>query len=121
MAVQVVGGLLGGRYRLEQRLGAGGMGETFRALDTRLRRPVAVKLLHPHLAADPAFVRRLEREARIVASLSHPNIVRGFDYGTGESGDGATARPYLVMELVEGEDLREALERRATPTAGAAA
>ena len=81
MLSQMTGSLLGGRYRLEERLGAGGMGETFRALDTRLGRPVAVKLLHAHLASDPAFVRRLEREARIVASLSHPNIVSLFDHG----------------------------------------
>ena len=118
MAVQVIGSLAGGRYRLEERLGTGGMGETFRALDTRLGRRVAVKLLHAHLAADSAFVRRLEREARIVASLSHPNIVSAFDYGTGESGSPGDIRPYLVMELVEGEDLRETLERRGAPTGG---
>jgi len=106
MSGQIIGSLLGERYRLEERLGAGGMGETFRALDTTLGRPVAVKLLHAHLAADPAFVRRLEREARIVASLSHPNIVSAFDRGVGADG-----RPYLVMELVEGDDLAEALDR----------
>ena len=110
MLSQMTGSLLGGRYRLEERLGAGGMGETFRALDTRLGRPVAVKLLHAYLASDPAFVRRLEREARIVASLSHPNIVGLFDHDAGDSQGG---RPYLVMELVQGQDLRETLDRAA--------
>ena len=73
--------VLQGRYQLEQRLASGGMGETHRALDRRLNRPVAVKLLHAHLASDPAFVERLRREARAVAGQTHPNIVKAFDQG----------------------------------------
>jgi signal transduction histidine kinase/DNA-binding response OmpR family regulator len=92
-----------GRYRIVDRLGAGGMGEVYRARDLRLDRDVAVKLLPPHLAADEATLRRFEREARSVAALKHPNIVviHAFEM----HGD----RPFIVMELIEGRTLDAAL------------
>ena len=88
----------GGRYRLEERLGAGGMAEVWLAYDLQLERSVALKLLGPR--ADPL---RFEREARAVASLSHPNICRLFDYGS-EGG-----RPYMVFEHLPGGTLADRL------------
>jgi serine/threonine-protein kinase len=87
-----------GRYRLEQRLGAGGMSTVFMALDTTLERKVAVKLLAEHLADDEAFVARFRREALAAARLQHPNIVQVFDSGLDEP----SQRHYIVMEYVEG-------------------
>ncbi|HEX6459330.1 MAG TPA: protein kinase [Thermoleophilaceae bacterium] len=87
-----------GRYRLDKRLGAGGMSTVFMALDTVLERPVAVKLLAEHLADDEAFVARFRREALAAARLQHPNIVQVFDSGLDEPSD----RHYIVMEYVEG-------------------
>ena len=91
------------RYRLEERLAAGGMGTVYEATDERLNRRVAVKLLKEELAGDPLFVERFRREARAVAGLSHPNIASVFDYGA-EDG-----RDFIVMELIEGHDLAELL------------
>lgn len=93
--MQEPGDILGGRYRLDERIGSGGMGDVYRAEDLLLRRPVAVKLLLPSLANDPDVVARFQREARAAAALHHPNIVTLFDQGD----NGA---PFLVMELVEG-------------------
>jgi len=90
--------LIGGRYRLEQRLGHGGMSEVWAATDTELERRVAVKLLAPD--ADTA---RFEREARAVASLSHPNITQLYDYGED------AGRPYIVLEYLSGGTLAERL------------
>jgi len=87
-----------GRYRLDSRLGAGGMSTVFMALDTVLERPVAVKLLAEHLADDEAFVARFRREALAAARLQHPNIVQVFDSGLDEPSE----RHYIVMEYVEG-------------------
>jgi eukaryotic-like serine/threonine-protein kinase len=87
-----------GRYRLESRLGAGGMSTVFMAVDTVLERPVAVKLLAEHLADDEAFVARFRREALAAARLQHPNIVQVFDSGLDEP----SGRHYIVMEYVEG-------------------
>ena len=87
------------RYRLDERLATGGMGTVFAATDLRLNRKVAVKLLKPEFASDPRFVERFRREARSVASLSHPNIANVYDYGE-ENGS-----RFIVMELVEGVDL----------------
>jgi eukaryotic-like serine/threonine-protein kinase len=87
-----------GRYRLDRRLGAGGMSTVFLAIDTVLERPVAVKLLAEHLAEDEAFVARFRREALAAARLQHPNIVQVFDSGQ----DGDSDRHYIVMEFVEG-------------------
>src|SRR4051795_9068555 len=102
---------LGDRYRLEQRIAGGGMGEVWRAPDARLGRRVAVKVLKPEYAADPHFVERFRNEARHTASLSDPGIANVFDYG--EVGDKA----YLVMEFVDGEPLSTVLARdgRLTP------
>ncbi|HEX8073787.1 MAG TPA: protein kinase [Thermoleophilaceae bacterium] len=87
-----------GRYRLEGRLGAGGMSTVFKAQDTVLERPVAVKLLAEHLAEDEAFVARFRREALAAARLQHPNIVQVFDSGE----DPDSSRHYIVMEYVDG-------------------
>jgi serine/threonine protein kinase len=86
------------RYRIDRRLGAGGMSTVFLATDTVLERPVAIKLLAEHLAEDEAFVARFRREALAAARLQHPNVVQVFDSGRDESSD----RHYIVMEYVEG-------------------
>ena len=95
--------MLGGRYRLVELLGQGGMATVYRATDTQLGRDVAVKLLRPEYLRDPDFSSRFRFEARSAASLSHPNIVGVHDYG--EDPDG----PFIVMELVDGEDLASIL------------
>ena len=97
--------VLAGRYRLEGVLGQGGMAIVYRAEDTALGRPVAVKVLREQFSADPEFLERFRREARAAASLSHPNIVAVFDVGR----DGATN--FIVMEYVEGEDLKNVIRR----------
>lgn len=89
-----------GPYEIQSPLGAGGMGEVYRARDTRLDRTVAVKILPAHLADHPDARSRFEREARTISSLNHPNICTLHDIG---SQGGVT---YLVMEYVEGETLR---------------
>ena len=96
----------GGRYRLERRLGHGGMASVFLGRDSELDRPVAVKLLGENAAGDEALRKRFVREARLAARLSHPNVVSVFDAGEDDG------RPYIVMEHVEGETLAEALARR---------
>ena len=100
------GQLLQGRYRLVASLARGGMAEVWEGVDDVLTRPVAVKLLHPHLAADEAFEERFRREAIAAARLAHPNVVATFD--TGE--DEGTA--FIVMELVRGRTLRHLLEEQ---------
>lgn len=100
--------LLGGRYELTEPLGFGGMAEVWKARDKQLNRDVAVKLLSVPAGLDPGRRRRIEREARALASLSHPNVVAVFDYG--EEIDGSAIRPYIVIELVEGSDLHRRLE-----------
>src|SRR5690606_19773968 len=95
---------VGGRYRLDRRLGTGGMGAVFEAHDLRLERTVAVKVLLGRAFGRRAALRRFHREARAAARLSHPNIVSVHDYGSLE-GDGA----FLVMERVRGVTLRERL------------
>lgn len=94
-----------GRYQLHSLIGSGGMGEVYRASDTRLDREVAVKILPEHLGTDQEALRRFEREAKAVAALSHPNILAIYDFGT-EQGVS-----YAVMELLEGESLRSCLQR----------
>lgn len=96
-----------GPYEIESPLGAGGMGEVYRARDTRLDRTVAVKILPPHLSSDNEFQQRFEREARTVSSLNHPHICQLFDVGR----DGST--DYLVMEFLDGESLAERVRRGA--------
>jgi Tol biopolymer transport system component len=98
-----------GHYRISDKLGAGGMGEVWRARDTRLNRDVAIKVLPPGLAADPERMARFEREAQVLASLNHPNIA--VLHGLEIAGDSRA----LVMELVEGETLAERIARGAIP------
>lgn len=112
----VLGGLLDGRYRVEALLATGGMSTVYRGTDTRLDRRVAIKVMDPSLAADPAFADRFEREARAAARLDHPHVVEVFDQGVHRSREGEHV--FLVMELVEGATLRELLdERGALPVA----
>jgi serine/threonine protein kinase len=99
--------LLAGRYRLTDRIAAGGMGEVWRGEDSLLNRAVAVKLLPTGRAGDEAFLARFRAEARYAASLSHPGIARVYDYGESSEFGGA----YLVMELVNGEPLSAILAR----------
>src|SRR6266566_2329767 len=96
---------ISGRYRLEGRLGLGGMSSVHLALDQRLERQVAVKLLAEHLAEDPAFVSRFQREAQAAARLVHPNIVQVFDSGQDE----VTGKYFIVMEYIEGSSCAEIL------------
>jgi eukaryotic-like serine/threonine-protein kinase len=103
-------GLFAGRYRLERRLGVGGMATVQLAFDTRLERRVAVKLLAEHLAEDANFVSRFRREALAAARLVHPNIVQVFDFGLDES----THRNFIVMEYVDGQSCAEILRERGT-------
>jgi serine/threonine protein kinase len=98
-----------GVYEVTAQIGEGGMGQVFRATDTKLKRHVAIKILPPALAADQDRLARFQREAEVLASLNHPNIA-GI-YGL-EEGGGLTA---LVMELVEGEDLSQRIARGAMP------
>ena len=95
--------ILGGRYELQRRLARGGMAEVFLAQDQLLGRPVAVKVLFPEFATDPAFVERFRREAQAAANLSHPNIVGVYDWGR----EGKTY--YIVMKYVEGRSLSEVI------------
>ncbi|MFC3346413.1 Stk1 family PASTA domain-containing Ser/Thr kinase [Streptomyces echinoruber] len=102
----LVGQVLDGRYRVDARIAAGGMATVYRALDTRLDRVLALKVMHPALAADASFVERFIREAKSVARLAHPNVVQVFDQGT----DGSYV--YLAMEYVPGCTLRDVLRER---------
>ena len=97
--------LFAGRYRLERRLGVGGMSTVQLGFDTRLERYVAVKLLAEHLAADDGFVQRFRREALAAARLVHPNVVQVYDFGT----DDASGRQFIAMEYVEGQSGAELL------------
>jgi serine/threonine protein kinase len=101
-------GLFAGRYRLEGRLGVGGMSTVRLAFDTRLERYVAVKLLAEHLAHDASFVSRFRREALAAARLVHPNVVQVFDFGS----DDESGRQFIVMEYVDGESCAEMLRER---------
>ncbi|KOG63185.1 MULTISPECIES: Stk1 family PASTA domain-containing Ser/Thr kinase [Streptomyces] len=102
----LVGQVLDGRYRVDARIAAGGMATVYRALDTRLDRVLALKVMHPTLAADGTFVERFIREAKSVARLDHPNVVQVFDQGT----DGSYV--YLAMEYIAGCTLRDVLRER---------
>ncbi|MFF2975507.1 Stk1 family PASTA domain-containing Ser/Thr kinase [Streptomyces albidoflavus] len=109
-----LGLVLDGRYRVDALIAVGGMATVYRALDTRLDRVVALKVMHPELAADVSFVERFIREARSVARLSHPNVVGVFDQGA----EGAYV--YLAMEYVPGCTLRDVLRERGALTPRAA-
>ncbi|MEY3849377.1 MAG: hypothetical protein RLZ20_877 [Actinomycetota bacterium] len=105
----LTGELIDGRYQLLRQVANGGMASIYEAIDTRLDRKVAVKIMHPHLAQDEAFVSRFIKEAKAAAALSHPNIVAVQDQGWNQSGVPAV---FLVMELIEGHTLREYLTER---------
>src|SRR5947208_6873838 len=103
-----------GPYQLQGQLGAGGMGEVYRALDTRVGRVVALKILPESLARDEERRRRFEQEARLAASLNHPNIMAIYDVGLDQH------PPYMVAELVPGESLRALIEKGPVPARRAA-
>ena len=105
----LTGNLIDGRYQLLRQMDAGGMATIYEAIDTRLDRRVAVKIMHAHLAQDEQFVERFIREAKAAAALSHPNIVAVQDQGWNQSGIPAV---FIVMELVDGHTLREYLNER---------
>lgn len=94
-----------GKYRLVEKLGQGGMAQVYKAYQPDLDRYVAIKVLHPHLTGDPDFAARFRREARAIAALEHPNIVRVYDFDTAEG------LGFLVMEYLEGENLKQRLYR----------
>ncbi|BBZ78499.1 serine/threonine protein kinase [Mycolicibacterium anyangense] len=105
-----VGVTLSGRYRLQRLIATGGMGQVWEAVDSRLGRRVAVKVLKQEFSSDPEFVERFRAEARTVAMLNHPGIAAVHDYGeTDMDGEGRTA--YLVMELINGEPLNSVIKR----------
>src|SRR5258708_22881435 len=94
-----------GPYEIQSQLGAGGMGEVYRALDTRLERMVAVKVLASHLSSSPELKQRMEREGKAISSLNHPDICQLYDVGSHNGTD------YLVMEFLQGETLAERLRK----------
>ena len=108
----LVGRLLDGRYRITERLARGGMATVYRAVDTRLTRTVAVKVMHVGLGDDAEFARKFDREARAAARLAHPNVVAVFDQGS-DLIEGHGSRPYIVMEHVDGYTLRDVIVREA--------
>jgi beta-lactam-binding protein with PASTA domain len=99
-----IGRVLAGRYRIESALGSGASAHVFGAWDTSLRRRVAIKVLHPALAGDSAFLRRFRAEAQAAASLAHPHVLAVHDWGDDETG------PFLVLELCAGGSLRDLLD-----------
>ncbi len=104
-SAQMIGTVLSGRYRLEAKLGSGGMSTVYLARDTTLDRQVAVKVMHREMSEQPEQLERFRREARAVAKLSHPNVVAVID--AGEDG----GHPYIVFEYVEGENLKQRIKR----------
>src|SRR5262249_18872699 len=98
-----------GHYQIERRIGQGGMGVVYLARDTRLGRPVALKLLHPRFTRDPVRVRRFRREARAASSLNHPNILTIYEVGQAAPEDGAAH--FIAAEFVAGETLRARITR----------
>ncbi|WP_159450079.1 Stk1 family PASTA domain-containing Ser/Thr kinase [Demequina sp. NBRC 110056] len=117
MTDPLIGRLIDGRYEVRERVAAGGMATVYVAHDQRLERDIALKVMHPHLAADASeadFVARFQREAKAAARLTHPGMVRVYDQGV----DGAVS--YLTMEYVEGENLRERMRQEHTLAVGEA-
>src|SRR5258705_2032903 len=107
--VDVLGAKLG-RYEIRERLGKGGMAAVYKGWDTNLDRWVAVKVLHDHLVDETGFKARFEREAKVVASLSHPNIVGIYDFDTQEIN--GTPIYYMVMPLITGKSLKALMDER---------
>ena len=99
-----------GKYELQEQLGHGGMAEVWKAFDLQLHRYVAIKILHANLQEDPSFVARFEREAQLIASLHHPNIVQLHDFQIA-SQEADTTTAYMVMDYVEGETLGQYIEK----------
>src|SRR6476646_5001329 len=99
-----------GRYEVRSKVGAGGMGEVYRARDEKLNRDVAIKVLPDALSENADRLHRFEQEAQAAGALNHPNILAIFDVGTNG------AAPYVVSELLEGESLRDRLDRGALPS-----
>src|SRR3989304_5675009 len=97
-----------GRYQVHEHLGSGGMARVFKAWDTNLDRPVAIKVLHDHLAEDVTFKERFEREAKFVASFNHPNIVQVYDFDSLERNGKRIF--YMVMLFIPGKSLADILE-----------
>src|SRR5580692_4570586 len=110
----IMTGQLVGHYRVLEKIGAGGMGEVFRARDERLGRDVALKLIRPTSSDNPDHLRRFEQEARAAAALNHPNVLAIYDVGF----DGIV--PYIVSELLEGKTLRQRLSEGPMPVREAA-
>src|SRR4051795_13336732 len=102
----IIGELFDGRYRLERRIGAGGMADLYLAQDESLHRGVAIKILADRYTRDPGFVERFRREATAAAGLSHPNIVSIYDRGEAEG------TYYIAMEYLEGSTLKDILAQR---------
>jgi serine/threonine protein kinase len=121
MSLNPIGTLLGERYRLDAEIGRGGMSTVYRAFDTVLERPVAIKLMHREIATDSDQLERFRREARAVARLNHPHIVTVIDAGEEPSAHGETGAgqgqepqigtPYIVLEYVDGETLKQLIRR----------
>ena len=105
----IVAGTRFGPYEIQSPVGAGGMGEVYRAKDTRLDRTVAIKVLPQHLSDNPALKQRLEREAKSISNLSHPNICTLYDVGE------QAGSAFLVLEFLEGETLEKRLEKGPLP------
>src|ERR671916_3455743 len=101
----VIGTLISERYRLEEKIGSGGMSSVYRAFDPTLERWVAIKLMHREISSDSDQLERFRREARAVARLNHPHVVTVIDFGEDDG------RPYIVLEFVEGETLKQCIRR----------
>ena len=113
--MSTLGTVIGGRYRLDAEIGRGGMSTVYRAFDTVLERPVAIKLMHREIATDSDQLERFRREARSVAQLNHPHVVTVIDAGeeppNADEPDELTGRPYIVLEFVDGETLKHVIRR----------
>ncbi len=105
----MTGEIIDGRYQLESLIASGGMASIYKAIDLRLDRPVAVKIMHPHLANDEEFVRRFIREAKATAAITHPNVVAIQDQGWNTGGSPAV---FIVMEFIDGFTLRDLLAQQ---------
>lgn len=112
--MSALGTMIGGRYRLDAVIGRGGMSTVYKAFDTVLERPVAIKLMHREITTDSDQLERFRREARSVAQLNHPHVVSVIDAGEEPSPDGdqpAAGTPYIVLEYVDGETLKGVIRR----------
>lgn len=103
----LVGTTVDNRYTITQRIAHGGMATVYRAVDTRLDREVALKVLRPNMAEDPAVIEKFEAEAKNTAKINHPHVINVYDQGVGPAGDGNVA--FLAMEFIEGHTLREVM------------